>query len=41
VADLGSANGTALNGEALHQVGEVADGDLLTFAGSSFVFRSV
>lgn len=41
VADLGSANGTALNGRALHEVGEVADGDLLSFAGSSFVFRSV
>jgi len=41
VADLGSANGTTLNGVALHQVGELADGDLLGFAGSSFVFRSV
>lgn len=41
VADLGSANGTALNGRALREVGEVTDGDLLAFAGSSFVFRSV
>jgi hypothetical protein len=41
VADLGSANGTFLDGEALSGVGEVADGDLLSFAGSSFVFRSV
>jgi hypothetical protein len=40
-ADLGSANGTTLNGRPLHEVSEVTDGDLLAFAGSSFVFRSV
>jgi hypothetical protein len=41
VADLGSSNGTSLNGDALAEVGEVADGDLLTFGSASFVFRSV
>jgi hypothetical protein len=41
VADLGSSNGTRLNGEALAEVSEVVDGDLLTFGGPSFVFRSV
>jgi hypothetical protein len=41
VADLGSSNGTRLNGEALNEVSEVVDGDLLTFGGPSFVFRSV
>jgi pSer/pThr/pTyr-binding forkhead associated (FHA) protein len=41
VTDLGSTNGTSLNGEPLHGVGEVADGDLLTFGSISFVFRSV
>lgn len=41
LADLGSVNGTWLNGRLLHEAAEVADGDLLGFAGSSFVFRSV
>ena len=41
VADLGSSNGTRLNGEAIPEVAEVVDGDLLTFGGPSFVFRSV
>ncbi|HSQ38037.1 MAG TPA: FhaA domain-containing protein [Acidimicrobiia bacterium] len=41
VADLGSSNGTCLNGEPLAEVGEVADGDLLSFGNSHFVFRSV
>ncbi len=41
VADLGSSNGTCLNGEPLTEVGEVADGDLITFGNSHFVFRSV
>jgi hypothetical protein len=41
VTDLGSSNGTRLNGEALAEVSEVVDGDLLTFGGPSFVFRSV
>lgn len=41
VADLGSSNGTQLNGETVAEVAEVVDGDLLTFGGPSFVFRSV
>ena len=41
VADLGSSNGTRLNGEAFAEVAEVVDGDLLSFGGPSFVFRSV
>lgn len=41
VADLGSSNGTRLNGEPIPEVAEVVDGDLLTFGGPSFVFRSV
>ena len=41
VADLGSSNGTRLNGEALPEVAEVVDGDLLSFGGPSFLFRSV
>jgi len=41
VADLGSSNGTYLNGEPLPEVSEVADGDLITFGSSPFVFRSV
>lgn len=41
VADLGSSNGTRLNGEAIPEVAEVVDGDLLTFGEPSFVFRSV
>ena len=41
VADLGSSNGTRLNGEAVPEVGEVVDGDLLSFGGPSFVFRAV
>jgi hypothetical protein len=41
VADLGSSNGTRLNGETVPEVAEVVDGDLLTFGGPSFVFRSV
>jgi hypothetical protein len=41
VTDLGSSNGTRLNGEAVPEVGEVVDGDLLGFGGPSFVFRSV
>jgi len=41
VADLGSSNGTRLNGETVAEVAEVVDGDLLTFGGPSFVFRSV
>ena len=41
VADLGSSNGTRLNGEALPEVKEVVDGDLLSFGGPSYLFRSV
>lgn len=41
MADLASANGTRLNGEAVTEVVEVVDGDLLTFGAPSFVFRSV
>ncbi|MFH1329891.1 MAG: FhaA domain-containing protein [Actinomycetota bacterium] len=41
VADLSSSNGTRLNGEAIPEVAEVVDGDLLTFGEPSFVFRSV
>jgi pSer/pThr/pTyr-binding forkhead associated (FHA) protein len=41
VADLGSSNGTRLNGETLPEVAEVVDGDLLSFGGPSFLFRSV
>jgi len=41
VTDLASSNGTSLNGDPLSGVAEVADGDLLAFAGVSFVFRSV
>ncbi|MBN2114152.1 MAG: DUF3662 domain-containing protein [Acidimicrobiia bacterium] len=41
VADLGSSNGTHLNGEPVAEVAEVVDGDLLAFGGPSFVFRSV
>lgn len=41
VADLGSSNGTRLNGETIPEVAEVVDGDLLSFGGPSFVFRSV
>jgi hypothetical protein len=41
VADLGSSNGTRLNGEDIAEVAELVDGDLLTFGGPSFVFRSV
>lgn len=41
VADLASSNGTRLNGEAVTEVVEVVDGDLLTFGAPSFVFRSV
>ena len=41
VADLGSSNGPCLNGEAVGEVAELVDGDLLTFGGPNFVFRSV
>jgi len=41
VADLGSSNGTRLNGEPVAEVAEVVDGDLLTFGSPPFVFRSV
>jgi hypothetical protein len=41
VADLGSSNGTQLNGEAVPEVEELVDGDLLSFGGPTFVFRSV
>jgi len=41
VADLGSSNGTRLNGESIPEVAEVVDGDLLSFGVPSLVFRSV
>ena len=41
VADLGSSNGTLLNDTAVPEVAEVVDGDLLSFGGPAFVFRSV
>lgn len=41
VADLGSANGTFLNGEPVVEAEEVVPADVLTLALSSFVFRPV
>ena len=39
LADLGSSNGTYLNGERIAESVEIADGDRITFGGSEFVIR--
>ena len=39
LADLGSSNGTYLNGERTRDSSEIADGDRITFGGSEFVIR--
>lgn len=41
VADLGSSNGTTLDGRAVTDVAEVVDGDVLAFAGVPLAFRTV
>lgn len=41
LADLGSANGTYLNGEPLSDAVEILSADVLTLADTSFVFRTV
>ena len=39
LADLGSSNGTYLNGERISESSEIADGDRITFGASEFVIR--
>ena len=39
--DLESANGTLVNGDRIADTVEVVDGDILTFGGPSFVYRTV
>jgi len=39
MADLGSSNGTYLNGERITSQAEIADGDRITFGGAEYVIR--
>ena len=41
IHDLGSSNGTYVNGERLTEVLEVLDGDVLTFGEPHFVYRMI